>query len=506
MNNWQIWTTIFISTSFLLASENGNAEDPQKSINVFINGGYTPDTNFSAHEQEAASFYYGLFKEKAIILNAGGPGSTMLQAESDGTFKRGEDGWIQTVPSIMDKSPAATLENVTMVYKHIAEQAPSTATVVYGDHGGKRGVALWGDEELSASDISTLNSVIPTKTQVRSLFLQCYGEAAMVDPARKIPTTKEGFPDFLEKYYPKNRCALAATSNDEQAGYRDWEKSWANSAWTALFKKYPHISLSQLKNDLISDSSLFPTPQLTSDSMLTDLAHAVCQQSNGKTASCLTIFRTSFSAIQMQLLKTLCLEVDNPEIKKLKKEYAKYMQMEDELVRIRNRWQRQYLIDNYPEREGRFLNVLQRQNEISRQLIRLSSKSQKAKTLAKEYADLNKNLDMRFWLDMKSLEQSSKFEEYFEELSPDWMSKNRALYPALAESYFFSNNRQYSVIEYEKWVREEKIDRQNQRKTLETKKQEALRNLLAPLLNDPALKIIKDTYESITQCESSALG
>ena len=99
-----VWPPAFVvalfpvSISLIVYGADPQAGDTP-TYSVFVNGGESPSSNFSMHEAQINTFYYTLFKGKAAVLNAGGPGTQVVPVGSDGLIKRGQDGLWKLEPS-----------------------------------------------------------------------------------------------------------------------------------------------------------------------------------------------------------------------------------------------------------------------------------------------------------------------------------------------------------------------------------------------------------------------
>ncbi|MCB0386656.1 MAG: hypothetical protein KDD43_14785, partial [Bdellovibrionales bacterium] len=216
---------------------------------LIVNGGYSELSNYSVNEEDVKSFHYNLFHGQSVVLNAGGPGGTVVPI-SGGQSLRDEAGLIKLEPGLVLETPyrAATNANLKKAIGEIRESNPIALTAVYGDHGGPQSLALWNGDYLTATALQKMYREFPEETPIRSIFLQCYAGTLIVSPERKRPPFVAGLKSFINHHYPLNRCAYANSHHDELGTYYSWGSKWENSNWSQLFKARPNLSLRILKD------------------------------------------------------------------------------------------------------------------------------------------------------------------------------------------------------------------------------------------------------------------
>ncbi len=244
---------------------------------AYVNGGVSDEENSQRHENDILSFYNGLFRKQAAILNANGVSSKFVPYDEYGNFLRKSDSTVaQSISSFGDQVKPANRGTVKALYEKIAKSAPSQAVIVYGDHGSSAGLALWNKEFLNPKEHFDLQKKIPSETVVQTINLQCYAGTMLVDQSRKLPSDIKDLPYFIDQYYPKNRCGLALSRHDETGQYNSGLGDWTNSPWTKYFQKKPHPSLGDLKWHLREQEEIAPNILTTSDYMVDDITNAIC--------------------------------------------------------------------------------------------------------------------------------------------------------------------------------------------------------------------------------------
>ena len=244
---------------------------PKAGTNVYINGGYSPTTNFPSNEDNLLSFYRGLFKSDALILNAGGEPGQFSAAVSSSSSSLAPFVPKEHRLEVEDSYRSGTYENIKAAFDMLAQRNPEELTVVFGGHGNQRGVSLWHTSKLEALSWTELNGVyqsISPETRIKSIFLQCYGGATVLPLARRVPKRIDALEKFASYYYPANRCALALSSEDELSTYYE--------NWDSFFNRYQDLSLRSFQERLYDDEGLHTSPVLTSDYFLGDVGAALC--------------------------------------------------------------------------------------------------------------------------------------------------------------------------------------------------------------------------------------
>ncbi|MEK7388800.1 MAG: hypothetical protein AAB036_03795 [Elusimicrobiota bacterium] len=249
------------------------ARPPKAGYNVYVNGGFSPTSNNPSNEDDLLSFYRGLFKSDAIVLNAGGePKSAVVAAPTVSTAS----SLAPFVPmesrlEIDEPYGDGTYENLKATFDTLAKRNPEELTVVFGGHGNQRGVSLWSSSEvepLSWTGLNHLYGAVAPDTWIKSIFLQCYGGVTVVPLARRVPKRIGALEQFASYYYPANRCALSLSSEDELGSYY--------RHWDSLFNRYQDLSLRGLQERLYDDKDLHISPVATSDYFLGDVGAALC--------------------------------------------------------------------------------------------------------------------------------------------------------------------------------------------------------------------------------------
>ncbi len=244
---------------------------------LIINGGYTDDSNYSVHEDDVIAFSR-LLGASATILNYNGPQSMVVPVLSTGEMKRDQEGWVQLEPTKIKKSLPANQNNISDFFSKLSKRNPSYLTVVYGDHGDPSGISL-GNSLLTRARIQKLYEDVPNSV-VRSIHLHCYGESALLDSRRVVPSNPQDFLLFINKNYQRSRCGLATSKADEVGQYYGWQESGGNfgynNEWETMFKANSKISLDKIKSEMVKDKGFTPSISLTSDALNRDVAQFFC--------------------------------------------------------------------------------------------------------------------------------------------------------------------------------------------------------------------------------------
>ncbi|MBK7845538.1 MAG: hypothetical protein IPJ71_17980 [Bdellovibrionales bacterium] len=246
---------------------------------LYVNGGYTELANNSTNEEDLKSFHYNLFYGKSTILNAGGPGGTVV-AINNGQQVRDETGLIKFSPGLELEKPflAATTENLKNSLDDINRSNPISLTAVFGDHGGPQSLSLWNGDYLTAPALQKIYRDFSDQTLIRTIFLQCYAGALIVSRERKPPPFITGLLKFLDYHYPENRCAYANSHHDELGAYYSEGSKWDVSSWSKLFKLKNQLTLRTLKEFILTEGRVHSTPVLSSDYLVYDVVQTFCQE------------------------------------------------------------------------------------------------------------------------------------------------------------------------------------------------------------------------------------
>ncbi|MEK7388586.1 MAG: hypothetical protein AAB036_02690 [Elusimicrobiota bacterium] len=171
------------------------------------------------------------------------------------------------------------MDNLRLSLEELSREGPEKLTVVFGGHGGFDGSAMWGRGTLIAEEWLELQKKFLPSTSIKSVFLQCYAGSVVVPRDRKRPERVASLERFLLAHYPKNRCALAMSSDDELGQYYGYDSpNWESSPWSLLLKRRPELSLDGLGAALFDDDTLKITPMTTRDYFLGDLQSTVCAE------------------------------------------------------------------------------------------------------------------------------------------------------------------------------------------------------------------------------------
>lgn len=505
--------------SFVATSE----AKPSKFF-AFINGGYSPDSNYWVHEQDILAFRNGLFKNSPHrILSANGPDSVFAETDGNGNLSRKPDNYVSLKPTKAGGDiEAASLENVTKLYRDIAAQRPSEALIVHGDHGMKHGLMLWGNQILAPETLFPLQESVPKNTVLRSVFLQCFAGAMLVDQKRTLPSTPGELKTFSEKHYPANRCGLALGRHDEMGQYNNHETIWTNSPWTKHFQTAKPTSLAKMKEFLNGDSDLAPTTMTTSDYFTDDLASYFCTQFKSPTGSgqisdaggqC---FKNGISDavdnLHAPLVKTLCeLNTKNQPLAAQVEEKFNLWASQRALF---NYWAGEYLKIS-DERWSEFLDLLKEQQYYAYKAVNPELNQVERDKLLAEWNRINNQIPPQFEseyqqaVDQLAQMKDSNFVQFFDKnCTADWLKSDDIgkLMPdfyAKAIAANASNRNCRENVTVAQRLREESQMRFKAANISVGKKKTAL---VEELLTDPRFKEVKDRYENIKRCENGAIN
>jgi hypothetical protein len=487
---------------------------------VIINGGYTPLANYAWHERDIVSFNEGLFKKKALILNAGGAGTPYVKAYADGNLLRDSKGVVVMGISDLEARPeAATKANVTKLFEEVSASGPSRVSVVYGDHGNSSGVALWNDGDLSARDIADLNSRFPESTMVRSIHLHCMGGAAIVSPARVVPSTLKAFQDFAARNYRRNVCAVTMSDGDETGQYFAMNR-WPNNEWKPIFTNNPKLTLKQLKEEFRSDPNIRGTPALTSDYFIHDLSKFLCDysapenrvdESKASNAHAKGGLKDSVASSDLGLAelsaadrKSFCDSAPAQALRKANARIEFFYQVQNEIHQVENLWKRQFIKNTSPDFYESYRIAQERIDEMD-----LKALSENRELTAIEL-DRRRKLEVdyteRYAKMVEGLDLSPEYLAYTEAFNKTWMDEHAEAYPNFYDGYF-SRNPERALRDLSNDMAEFIEDAKKDRKNIATKVNSAQREALKNWLKSPGVPSgIKELYEGLQACESSALN
>ncbi len=262
----------------------------KKNFYLVINGGYDPTSNDQAHEIILESFDRFLFNQEAIIFNAGGPQTPYVPTGKDGFKERDKDGFIKIEES---KYPKKTLiansHDINMVVDNIVKKEPDKVSFTYIGHGGPSGMALWKERMPIEGHRFYLDKFSP-ETIVQTFISSCHAGANIVAHHRVHPIQTANIFDFLDFHYPKNRCALSNSLENEMSYTRiSSNTNPENIIYSKIFKTSPRLTLANFQRILYYDSLKDPepkndtaisykvsTPTLTSDYLIDDISKIIC--------------------------------------------------------------------------------------------------------------------------------------------------------------------------------------------------------------------------------------
>lgn len=504
--NTKVFLVLFLSINYCL-----QAQEVDKQL-VYINGGYSPTSNYEVHENDLLTFvkFLGVDKGRSLkVLNAGGENTLVVPIRTDGSFYRDEGGWVELHESKLKGKnyPAANLKNVKEMYGVVAKQKPKDILFVYGDHGGSSGIALWGGGYLTAKDILEYQKDIPAETMVRSIHLHCYGGRGMIDPKRQVPMQFSQLEEFIKQNYLKNRCALSMSREDEIGQYYSWNKSEKDNAWTKIFKQDPQQSLSKLKQHFSNDNFLYPTPVLTSDYLVKDIINSICREQEGSGCETVSFFGENATDSLKDLVATIrtsfCKSPIYKEVSKVSKEIEELTNIYLDHMRLSNLWKRQFIENQYPDFYKKYIAAVHQIEALQAEYALKDTTEEMKEELKKKIRDLAGDYPLRYDKAFFSLDDRSDFKTFFNLLDVKWMKKNQAKYPNIAKWYLTGDNSKASISNFSS--QELKI-KQQARKTVEGKLQQEQRALAEKLFALPEYKNIKELYDSIKHCEDTIIN
>jgi hypothetical protein len=507
----QRWLVKAKGMDYLKALQSSAVRNAKKNF-VYFNGGYSITSNSHIHEQDLQSFHYGLFDGQSTVLSAGGPDGTAVPTRGGNPYL-GTDSMLQLMPSIKLDKPyiAATLDNL----KATVAAVPKTSnelTVIFGGHGNRYGLAVWGFKYLRAQDIGDIYRELPESVQVRSMFLQCFAGATIVPPQRILPNNLKSFETFANYYFPKNRCA-AATSSDDEVGFYyssyDSGLDWQRGPWVKMFSSLPIVSLQTIKDYLFEDPFAEATPITTSDYFSRDLAGVLCREREAKrdfvsrfgdnpdtwsTEAALAASRLNWQERTPTWQSRLDAICDSPalsDIVKLRRDQANFVSTRwDNMRALDQNWTHQLLQSEYPELHKEHQEVLNAHGK------------------AGTYPDLNTKLFRDFDILLASLPLNPKYIDYYNAKTQEYLNQNRNLYEGFFEIAWLDTSQKFAfriLDNVRNRVYGRKKDDQADRKKREKVMQNFLRENIEFLLDAPDLLTLKTRYRSIRQCEVSAI-
>lgn len=511
---------------------------------ILINGGGSVSSNYSVHETDIQVFD-SLFGGNSIILNANGNESLVLPVSvKNDYFQRDFGGWVMLRKTSLDTNRKATRAEFFNIAEDLSANSPQELTVVYGDHGAPDGIVLWGGDKLNANDIKSAYSKLPNTT-IRSIHLHCYGGAAVVDPNKKIPSNARELISTLKQHYLPNKCALTLSAETEPGQYYSWTDDPRQSSWKKLFEKNKKPSLLSIKQEIAKDDSFHPSPLLTSDYILKDVATAVCRNPPiapdyiDSAEKCDPTNFNELFILSTDLRRDLCARCISSNVVKLDEAYKKIELIDDDLTSVRQDFQIAYLKNAYPGRYRELESAYRKyEKELANSLTAEGPKNSQSSSVELErlgqvYAD-------KFLVDFLALDykedQNGNFEKYFNTLNRSWVIKNKDRFPYFSrfylsqiketspntlegippiESDFLSIYQSTKSHLADKMPSPRKLEEtlktllseiQTARKAEELSRQEACRGVAEPLLKNSKDAEIRRLYESIGKCESSSIN
>lgn len=530
---------LILITSFVCRSW----ADGEKKF-VLINGGSSNESNYSVHETDLQVFN-SLFGGRSIILNANGNASLVVPVDKDGNFQRDFWGWVKLRKTSLNSNQKATKTEFFNVLGNLSEHPPKELTVVYGDHGMPEGISLWGGDKLNANDIRTAYSKLPDTT-IRSIHLHCYGGAGVVDPNRHIPSSANEMTSFLKKYYLQNKCALTLSAETELGQYYTWTDNPQESSWKKLFEKNKKPSLTSLKREIGKDTSFTPSPLLTSDYLIKDVATAICKNSSiaptNNSSARICEPKSNFAelfALSAALRSDLCAKCFSPEVVKLDAAYREIELAYNDLTAIRQDFKFSFLKSKYPDRYREIESAYMKYEKELNASIQNGDR-QKGMAAYAELEKLGKDYQDKLMVDFLSVDYREDFEKYFETLDEIWVKRNKEKFPNFARFYYaqaketsfsqmawslptvandfwskYRSNKPLTLPDSVKVRSARKLDEtiktglaniQAARKTAELHRQEACRGVAEPLLKNSKDAEIRKLYDSINKCENSNIN
>jgi hypothetical protein len=497
---------------------------------VYVNGGYSPETNYSVHEQDLLAFRNGLFAVSPAtsvhLLNAGGEGTKVIKTSPDGTYERTEEGQMVILPSqVTEPTESATYDHTVRLFDRLKSAKPARLTIVYGDHGGPLGIALWDGRNLSAKDLRESYQKLPSSTLIRAIHLHCFGGSAMVDPGRKIPESPESLKGFFAFHYPLNRCAAAMSHEDEVGQYYSWDKSWDQGPWVELLKAHPHLTLKELKDVFNADRELAPSPVLTSDYLLRDLSAYFCADIRKEEdafhvvplpdmpLSCSnsdSIVPRSIESVHHRMKNELCVRIRSvaKKINGPTELMSRYDKISSQFEEIRAFWKHRYLSGLNPNLIKSY-EASKKKIDVLRAKIGTGALAGKEKSrVLNEISELNKFYAVQYSLASKSLDRNPAFEQYFDLFcTAEWLDSQKAKYLEFATYRLANMNqpRNYTSVDLNSWSQIFKREAQKSKKLLYEELYRERREVAEELLLEPEFRKIKEVYENIKSCENTPL-
>ena len=478
---------------------------------LYVNGGYDELSNYATNEEDLKSFHYKLFGSKTLVLNAGGPGGTVIPD----TLPRDENGLLVLKPGLKLDKPfrAASRKNLDLVFKEIKATNPTALTAIFGDHGGPNTLALWGQDTLTAKDLQNSYAQFPEQTLVRSLFLQCFGATMIVPQDRKVPTKLALLTPFFKQNYPKNRCALANARHDELGVYYQFGQTWEVGRWTWLFRYKRHISLRYLKDFMTAENYLDSTPALTSDYFIDDMIQVFCQEAqhfaklepkHGHDGH----FSRLDQRIRTASAKTLCDTSKKEELESLEAKVIEATERLSGLQRRRNMIRRAVIEEMHPQVYKKYLEGQRLRDSVLKKYLGPGlgpeGISKKDKLRIKEIRD---QYIFPYLHQAESIRHDPEYDQAVNKKTVEFLEQHPdKIEQWQAANYLDLIKRKSRALKFAKMKLSAQMkSAQRDRKKLQGNLYKERRLALESLLQDPLLQPIKARYENILECENSII-
>jgi hypothetical protein len=496
---------------------------------LYVNGGYIELANNSTNEEDLKSFHYNLFYGKATILNAGGPGGTVV-AISNGQQERDETGLIKFSPGLELEKPflAATTENLKITLGDIRRSNPLSFTAVFGDHGGPQSLSLWNGDYLTAPALQKMYGEFPDQTLIRSIFLQCYAGTLIVSNERKPPPFILGLPKFLDYHYAENRCAYANSHHDELGAYYSEGSKWDVSSWSKLFKLKPQLTLKALKEFILTESRVQSTPILSSDYLIYDVVQTFCQEAElfsklshdygsdssswpaeGKRQLRFLTFHKLDPTIRIAAREGLCQSKLEVERRQIVVEYEKIFNLiYQDLMILDNQWRREIIKEKYENIYNQMIEGNRQRTEI---IAKYANDGNDFELLNEEDRQKIRDIQNRYQFPYQhlllSLDHKKEFDLVLNQKAIDHFAANRGKYsPFISDDFLKVDHWRRVIDEVMSNARGAMRSKQINRKDIERRiYRERVENLRV-LFPYPEFRFVKERFERLLDCENSVLN
>jgi hypothetical protein len=496
---------------------------------LYVNGGYIELANNSTNEEDLKSFHYNLFHGKSTILNAGGPGGTVVSI-SNGQQDRDETGLIKFSPGLELEKPflAATKENLKITLADIRRSNPLSFTAVFGDHGGPQSLSLWNGDYLTAPALQKMYREFSDQTLIRSIFLQCYAGTLIVSNERKPPPFILGLPKFLDYHYAENHCAYANSHHDELGAYYSEGSKWDVSSWSKLFKLKPQLTLKALKEFILTESRVQSTPILSSDYLIYDVVQTFCQEAElfsklsrdygadlsswpdeGKRQLRFLTFHKLDPTIRVAAREGLCQSKLEVERRQIVVEYEKIFNLiYQDLMILDNQWRREIIKEKYENIYNQMIEGNRQRTEI---IAKYANDGNDFEVLNEEDRQKIRDIQNRYQFPYQhlllSLDHKKEFDLVLNKKAIDYFAANRGKYsPFISDDFLKVDHWRRVIDEVMSNARGAMRLKQISRKDIERRiYRERVENLRG-LFSYPEFRFVKDRFERLLDCENSVLN